>query len=125
MHSYYRVKTSVIPNGGTDGSAVEMEAFEFSALMVPTLTSTPFRVQVSQDDGPTPTNWFDLIDGDGDVVCRHLTATTGGFVIPGEGSGAGTSWKAATACRWARVKTDNAQGAERTFSFVLKDPNAL
>lgn len=109
-HTLVQTITDTVANGGTSSSGVELEAWDILGLDVPTLTSSTFKIQV-QCNG---TNWRDVYDSTGTQQLTW-TASTGDRFL------SAASLSHIIGAKKARIVCGSAQGAARTFTWVVKD----
>lgn len=100
----------VVASGGTTQSVV-LEDWDALGLLVPSLTSTTLKIQVSQDG----TNFFDVYDGTQTQVLTWAAGT---------GSKAISSVDMAHVMgfKYLQVVCGTAQGAAKTFTLTFKAP---
>lgn len=103
-------RTFTVANGGTTGF-VDLEDFDELGLIVPALTSTTLKLQVSQDN----VTYYDVYDGTGVQVLSWSASTgTRAFSTVDLAHVVGYSYLA--------VVCGTSQGADRTFTLTWTDP---
>lgn len=103
-------RTFLVASGATTGSTF-LEDWDTYGLLVPSLTSSTLKVQVSNDNS----TWQDLKDGGGTAVLSWA-AGTGDFAV------ASRDMVDIAGYRFMRVVCGTAQGADRTFTLTFKCP---
>lgn len=107
---YYAVKLAVIAVSGTTTGPIRIEAYDLIGIMVPTLDSTTFKCQVSDDD----VTYYDLYDSTGTQALSWQTNT-------GNRAFGSDDLKAISGYTYARFVCGSAQNSgSRTITLRFK-----